>query len=55
MHLKRVTLTAVRYTKWCKFMFKFSALKKLKRNWIGPLRIQAMLDDTHYLVSDLTG
>ena len=32
-----------------------SASKKLKRNWIGPLRIQAILDDTHYLVSDWTG
>ena len=26
-----------------------------QRNWIGPLRIQAILDDTHYLVSDWTG
>ena len=32
-----------------------SASKKLKRNWIGLLRIQAILDDTHYLVSDWTG
>ena len=32
-----------------------SASKKLKRNWIGPLRIQAILDGTHYLVSDWTG
>ena len=32
-----------------------SASKKLKRNWIGPLRIQAILDDTHYLVSVWTG
>ena len=32
-----------------------SASKKLKRNWIGPLRIQAILDNIHYLVSDWTG
>ena len=32
-----------------------SASKKLKRNWIGPLRIQAILDDMHYLVLDWTG
>ena len=32
-----------------------STSKKLKRNWIGPLRIQTILDDTHYLVSDWTG
>ena len=32
-----------------------SASNKLKRNWIGPLTIQAILDDTHYLVSDWTG
>ena len=32
-----------------------SASKKLKRNCIGPLRIQAILDDTHYLVSDWRG
>ena len=31
------------------------ASKKLKGNWIGPLRIQAILGDTHYLVSDWTG
>ena len=31
-----------------------SSSKKLKRNWIGPLRIPAILDDTHYLVSDWT-
>ena len=29
--------------------------KKLKRNWIGPVRIQAILDDTHYLCSDWSG
>ena len=32
-----------------------SRSKKLTRNWIGPLRIQAILDDTHYLVSDWSG
>ena len=32
-----------------------SASRKLKMNWIGPLRIQAILDDTHCLVSDWTG
>ena len=30
-----------------------STFRKLKRNWIGPLRIQAILDDTHYLVSEM--
>ena len=32
-----------------------SSSKKLTRNWIGPLRIQAILDDTHYLISDWSG
>ena len=27
-----------------------SASKKLKGNWMGPLRIETILDDTHYLV-----
>ena len=26
--------------------------KKLKRNWIGPLKIHQVLDNTHYVVSD---
>ena len=26
--------------------------KKLKRNWIGPLKIHQILDDTHYIVTD---
>ena len=26
--------------------------KKLKRNWIGPLKIHEVLDNTHYIVSD---
>ena len=29
--------------------------RKLKRNWIGPLRVQEILDDSHYLVSDWKG
>ena len=29
--------------------------KKLKQEWIGPLRIAAILDDTHYLISDWEG
>ena len=32
-----------------------SASRKMERNWRGPWRIQAILDDTHYLVSDWTG
>ena len=32
-----------------------SRSKKLNRNWIGPLRIQAILDDTHYMLSDWSG
>ena len=32
-----------------------SGSKKLARNWVGPLRIQAVLDDTHYLCSDWLG
>ena len=27
-------------------------LEKLKRNWIGPLKIHQILDDTHYIVTD---
>ena len=26
--------------------------KKFKRNWIGPLKIHQILDDTHYIVTD---
>ena len=26
--------------------------RKLKRNWIGPLKIHQVLDNTHYIVSD---
>ena len=29
--------------------------KKLQKNWIGPLKIQSILDDTHYYVSDWMG
>ena len=29
-----------------------SPSRKLNRNWIGPLGIQAVLDNTHYLYSD---
>ena len=29
--------------------------RKLKRNWIGPLRVQEILDDSHYLISDWSG
>ena len=32
-----------------------SGSKKLVRNWVGPLRIQAILDDTHYLCTDWLG
>ena len=28
---------------------------KLKKRWIGPLKIQAVLDDSHYLISDWNG
>ena len=28
---------------------------KLNRNWIGPLRIQTVLDNTHYFCSDWSG
>ena len=27
----------------------------MTRNWVGPVRVQAILDDTHYLCSDWTG
>ena len=29
--------------------------KKFQKNWIGPLKIQSILDDTHYYVSDWMG
>ena len=29
--------------------------KKFQKNWIGPLKIQSILDDTHYYVSDCMG
>ena len=32
-----------------------SSSKKLNRNWIGPVRIQTVLDNTHYLCSDWSG
>ena len=32
-----------------------SPSKKLNRNWIGPVRIQTVLDNTHYLCSDWSG
>ena len=32
-----------------------TANAKLKKRWIGPLKIQAVLDDSHYLISDWNG
>ena len=32
-----------------------SVLQKLNRNWVGPVRIQTVLDNTHYLCSDWSG
>ena len=32
-----------------------SSSKKLNRNWIGPVRILTVLDNTHYLCSDWSG
>ena len=29
--------------------------RKMKRNWIGPMRIMTILDDTHYLIGDMQG
>ena len=26
--------------------------RKLKRDWIGPFRIQSIIDDSHYMISD---
>ena len=31
------------------------ASRKLKQEWIGPLKIHAILDKTHFMVSDLSG
>ena len=28
---------------------------KLKRDWVGPFKIQSIIDDSHYLISDWTG
>ena len=32
-----------------------SPSRKLNRNWVGPLRIQTVLEITHYLCSDSSG
>ena len=32
-----------------------SSSRKLNRNWLGPVRIQTVLDNTHYLCSDWSG
>ena len=32
-----------------------SPSRKLNRNWIGPVRIQTVLDNTHYFCSDWSG
>ena len=29
--------------------------RKLKRDWVGPFRIQSIIDDSHYMISDRTG
>ena len=29
--------------------------RKLKRDWVGPFRIQSIIDDSHYMISDWTG
>ena len=29
--------------------------RKLKRNWVGPFKIQEIIDDSHYMISDWTG
>ena len=28
--------------------------RKLKRDWVGPFRIQSIIDDSHYMISDWT-
>ena len=29
--------------------------RKLKRDWVGPFKIQSIIDDSHYMISDWTG
>ena len=29
--------------------------RKLKRDWVDPFKIQSIIDDSHYLISDWTG
>ena len=29
--------------------------RKLKTDWVGPFKIQAIIDDSHYMISDWTG
>ena len=29
--------------------------RKLKRDWVGPFKIQTIIDDSHYMISDWTG
>ena len=29
--------------------------RKLKRDWVGPFKIQVIIDDSHYMISDWTG
>ena len=29
--------------------------RKLKRDWVGPFRIQSIIADSHYMISDWTG
>ena len=29
--------------------------RKLKRDWVGPFKIQSIADDSHYFISDWTG
>ena len=29
--------------------------RKLKRDWVGPFKIQAIIDYSHYMISDWTG
>ena len=29
--------------------------RKLKREWVGPFKIQSIINDSHYLISDWTG
>ena len=32
-----------------------AASRKLKRDWVGLFKIQAIIDDSHYMISDWTG